>query len=708
MSHQWKLGCLLMVAQLTAYISLASATASFPTYELTSSKKFSSELLADIAASSFVGVDGNFHFITSVASYAAYDDGTSFTKTVTGDDFGELVNTFSSKTPTRKYNSYWNKTGSMCYQLNKRSINPIPSLYQDDHCDIVGVWIDPDSKAWLGIVNDEYQFNPWVFSGEDQNSRIRTGKHTNRVMLAKSSDQGTSWEIVDQILTDRLQPNQTVTEALFPNTTFSYGLSGTRFYIDYIHGYAYALYNSQIREKKSFATIATANHLARAPLQNGLAPSTWRKYYKGRWDQPGIGGIDGTVGDPLGLQLIYVPDSDYIAYEGTGADGKRVKYQATPFARGGNFTFFDGSETEYVVDTTAKVLRLAKTGQLVSTVSYLDPALNRTITIGPGASNLVVNSTDRYGVLASYSPVSNYHIFKDTVTGRLYVPTRTLSEAAFTYNVYSDRYRSVGYDNYVYENDDLGKPDKWVPVGGHPAEVGRHLAYTSVIDTGSLTNQNVGSVTYSIISDLYGSIDTITQVTHNTNQSAYSAYRAPRDASGNAIKSDVEYKISVGTSALDIGSVNRWYLEPVKDTHNPQYISGFYRLRHAVKLNGTTQYLQALGATPALQRKIGATVALGPPQKLYDANGRNGYGSPGGSDQWYILPFGGNINQPLDSSTSQSIVDKAQNTSLFDVSGAKLVNRNSGLVLGVRYGKFELLFNSFAQNEAAKLIVQKN
>ncbi|TQV95400.1 hypothetical protein IF1G_06387 [Cordyceps javanica] len=708
MAHQSKLGGLLKVAQLATYISLACATASFPTYQLASSKKFTTELGADIAASSFVGADGNFHFITSLASYAAYDDGSSFTKTFTGDDFGELANSFSSETPRKNYDSYWNKPGSMCYQLDKRATNPMPSLYQDDHCDIVGVWIDPESKDWLGIVNDEYQFNPWLPTGQDQNSRIHTGRHNNRVMLAKSSDQGTSWEIVDQICTDRLQPNQTVTEALFPNTTFSYGLSGTRLYIDYIHGYAYALYNSQVREKKSFATIATVNHLARAPLRDGLAPSTWRKYYNGRWDQPGIGGIDGTVGDSLGLQLIYIPGSDHVAFEGTGADGKAVKYQATPFARGGNFTFFDGSGTEYSVDTAAKTIRIADTGKPVPVVSYLDAALNRTITIGQGASNVVVNSTDRYGVSASYAPVNNHYIFRDTVTGRLYVPTRTLLEAAFTYNVYSGKYRSVSYDNYVYENDDLGRPDDWVPVGQQPEEVGRHLAYTSVIDTGSLTNQNVGSITYSVISDLHVTIDTITQVPHTANQSSYSVYRAPKDSSGNVIESDVEYKITVGTSALDLGSGNRWYLEPIKDTHNAQYVSGFYRLRHTATSNGTSQYLQVFGDTAAQARKLGATVALGPPQKLYDVNGRNGYGSPGGSDQWYILPFGSNINRPLDSSSSQSDVDKAQRTSLLDVAGAKLVNRNSGLVLGVRNGNFELAFNSFAQNEEFKFNVQKN
>ncbi|KAM3506420.1 hypothetical protein MY11210_007570 [Beauveria gryllotalpidicola] len=714
MSHRSKLGCqrrglLLVVAQLAAYISLAWATASFPTYQLVSSKKFTTDLGADIAASSFVGVDGNFHFMTSVASYAAYDDGTSFTKTATGDDFGQLVSTFGSTTQIKNYDSYWNKPGSMCYQLDRRATNPIPSLYEDDHCDVVGVWIDPDSEAWLGIVNDEYQFDPWgPPAGEDGNSRIRTGKHTNRVMLAKSTDQGASWDIVNQICTDRLQPNQTVTAALFPNSTFSYGLSGTRIYVDYIHGYAYALYNSQIRDKKSFATLATANHLARAPLQNGLAPSTWRKYYNGRWDQPGIGGIDGTVGDALGLQLIYVPESDYIAYEGAGADGKPVKYQSTPFPSGGKFTFSDGSGAVYVVDTAAKTLLLEETSQPVPVVSYLDPALNRTITIGQGASNIVVNSTDRYGVLASFSPTTSHNVFKDTVTGRLYVPTRTLSEAAFAYNVYSGRYRSIGYDNYVYENDDLGKPDNWVPVGGQTAEVQRHLAYTSVIDTGSLTNQNVGSMTYSIISDLYTSIDTITQTPHNANQSSYSVYRAPRDADGTSINSDVEYTISVGKSALDFGSGNKWYMEPVQDPYHAEYNSGFYRLGQKLASNGTTtQYLQVPGGTPALRRKLGARVALGPSQKPYDAQGQNGFGSPGGSDQWYMLPFGGNTNEPLDSSSSQSVVDKAQDTSLLEAAGYKLVNRNSALVLGVENGTFVLAFNSFAQNEAVRMIIKR-
>ena len=693
---------LLIVASLT--LPPASAAESFPTYRLINSSDFSDSLGADIAASSFVGVEGKFHFVTSVASYAQSDDGSSCTMTFTGDDFGQLVSTFSSSTSVNDYDSYWNKTGSYCYQLDKRAINPMPSLYEDDHCDVVGIWIDPVTHAWIGIVNDEYQFNPWGPANETQNARISTGKHNNRIMLATSSDEGSTWSIDNQICTDYFQPNQTITAALFPNSTYSWGLSGARFYVDYIHGYAYALYNRQVRNKSGDATLLQAFTMARAPLANGLAPSTWRKYFNGRWDQPGIGGVDGIVGESLGLQLNYVPEDDYIAYEGTGADGSPVSYRSTPFPSEGSFTFADGSGVTYVAYTANKTIERQDNGQTVSLVSYLDPALGRTITVGQGSSNIVVNSTDKYGVLVSFSPTTAHHVFKDSLTNRLYVQPNTLQETAFTYNVYSGRYRATGYDNYIYENDDLGKPNNWVPVGHQPAEVAQHAAYQSVLDTGSLTNQNVGSMTYAIISDLYTTMDTITQTPHSSSQTSYSVYRPPHDADGNSIASNLRYSISVGGIPLDFGSGSNWYLEPVMDAYNAEYNTGFYRLRSSANVN---EYLQVPGSSPALSRQLGATVALGPAQPLYDAGGNDGYGSPGGSDQWYLLPYGSNINQPIDPSSSQAVVDNAQNTSLLDAAGYKLVNRNSALVLGVHSGKFVLTFNSFAQNRAVALTVKK-
>lgn len=191
----------------------------FPSYPLQTTWNFSRKLTADIAGSAFMGVDGRFHWITSVANYGSTDDGGSYTRTFTDDDFGALTHNYPA-VENVTYDSYWNKPGTFCYQLDKRANNPMPSLYQDDHCDVIGIWTDPATKTWYGVVNDEYQFNPWV-AEQSQNDRIKTGRHNNRVMLASSADEGKTWELIDQICTDEFQPQQTITAELFPNQTYS-------------------------------------------------------------------------------------------------------------------------------------------------------------------------------------------------------------------------------------------------------------------------------------------------------------------------------------------------------------------------------------------------------------------------------------------------------------------------------------------------------
>lgn len=677
---------------LTALASPATA-ALFPTYSLSSTTKFPSSMGADIAGSAFVGVDGQFHFISSAADYEQSDSGGSFVNTYTADDFGVMAN---GNTSHVAYNTYWNRPGSMCYQLDKRSVRPMPSLYQDDHCDVVGVWIDPATETWYGVINDEYQFAPWQ-TNKTQNERIKTGLHNNRVLFASSSDQGVTWQLIDQLLTDGYQPEQTITSQLFPNTTYSWGLSGTRMFMDYVTGYAYVLYNHQVRNKVGDATLAKWFSLARAPLKDGLALDSWRKYYNGKWTEPRIGGKDGLIGEPLGFNVAYDPFTDYLAYEGIGADGKAVKYKSNPLVNG-TFTFSDASGQMYSVNTVSK--SISKNGQTVSTVSYHDPALNRVIALGlNGKAQITINSTDSYGATTVFVPASTKTVFKDTTTGRLYVQPTTINESAFTYNVQARKYRSVGYDNYVYENNDMGKPNNWIPVGEQPASVSAHAAYTSSLDTGSLTNQNVGTRTYSILSDLYSTIDTVTMTPHSVGQTSFSHDAVPNDANGKPLDVTESYEVSIG--GIQLGTSLRF--EPIKDTYATAYNTGFHRVK-----NTSGNYLRVTGTTPAEQRKWGAGTTFGAALPEYNPSGNGGHGSPGSSDQWYILPFGANTPSVIDANSPQDVVTDAQRTSLDDAAGYKLVNRNSGLVLVSKGGQFVLAPNDFAKNNAHKLAIQPN
>lgn len=663
---------------LLAFAAIANAV-QFPTYALSTTTKFPGSMSADIAGSSFMGADGRFHFISSAATYEQSDTGGSFVRTFTADNFGVMAK--AAVTPVT-YNTYWNRPGAMCYQLDKRAVKPMPTLYQDDHCDVIGVWVDPATQTWWGVVNDEFQFAPWQVN-KTQNQRIATGLHNNRVLLSSSKDQGVTWEVVDELLTDEYQPESTITAELFPKTTYSWGLSGTRFYIDYPTGYAYCLYNHQVRNKSGDATLAKWFSLARAPLKDGLELESWRKYYDGKWDQPRKGGKDGLIGESLGFNVAYDPKTDYLAYEGTGADGKQYAFKSTPLVNK-KFTFSDVSGNTYTGDATANTITL--NGQTVGTVSYHDPALNRDFTIGVNAAGkLAITSTDSYGASTPFLPGSVTTVFKDATTNRLYVQPTTINESAFTYNVQGRKYRSVGYDNYVYENDDIGQPNAWVPVGVQPDSVAANAAYLSALDTGSLTNQWVSTRTYSMLSDLRVTFDTMTMTPHSSSQPSFSHDTVPNDAAGQPLASNKQYKVSLGGSQLGAS----WTFEPVKDTYATAYNTGFYRLK-----NAAGQYLQVPGATAADQRKWGAATGLGAALPAFDPAGNNGKGAPGGSDQWYILPY------------SNNSPGAGGSTSLKDSVGYKLVNRNSGLVVVSQDGQFVTVPNEFTKNAAQQLVIQ--
>ena len=684
---------------MVALLPLVVSETLFPTFKLISTKTGPDKLASDIAGSAFTGVDGAFHFITSAADYEQSDSGGSFVNTFTADNFGVMMN--NGPTVKTYANTYWNRPGTYCYQVDKRPNKPMPSLYQDDHCDVVGVWIDPATKGWYGIVNDEYQFEPWKFINLTQNQRIKTGRHNNRVLLAHSADQGATWDLVDQIITDKYQPQQTITPELFPNQTYSWGLSGTRFYVDYTTGYAYALYNHQIRNKVGDATLIKWFGLARSPLVSGLAPNTWRKYAHGRWDQPGIGGTEDPIEEPLGFTVNYDPKTDYIAFEGTGADGKPVAYQSIPVPTNGTFTFADGAGVKYTVDMGASTIKRIDNGQVVGSVTYHDPALDRTIWVGPGVNGILVNTTTNLGYVSSMNPKTAKNVLRERTTQRLYVVPAAMTQVAFSYNVPAGKYRVAGYDSYAHELSDLGNPNTWVTVGKAPDIILKHAAYMTSLDTGSLSNQRVTSRTYAMISDLYVTMDTINVTPHTAGQTSYSKDVVLKDSSGAPLANSSPYHVKIGGTPFCVGgSSDQWSLEPVFDTYLTNYKTGFFRLK-----NSAGEFLRVQpGSSPADERKWGAgittTKAVLPE---YDPAGNGGMGAPGGSDQWYLLPIGGNTPAVLNPDSPAVVVAAAQRTSLDNAMGYKLVSRNSDLVLANVNGVWQIVPNEFAKNAAQKV-----
>lgn len=648
---------------------LGGAAAQIPDFKYQGTVSFPKKMGADIAASLFVDETGAFRFISSLASYAQYDDGTSFTRTFTGNDFGHLSDKWgTAETSMVDYNSYWDKPGSMCYRLDERATNPMPTLYQDDHCDVVGVWIDPATKEWWGAINDEYQFDPWNLAANvTRNARIKTGRHNNRILLTRSADQGVTWEIVDQIVTDIYQPQQTITPELFPNKTYSWGLSGVRLYPDFASGHNYLLYNHQFRTKVGDRTLLQYFSLARAPMASGQPKDSWKKWYGGKWEEPGIGGRDGFVGEPLGFNVAYDPKTDYLAFEGKGADGADVVFQNEIFTAANGFAFRAPNGTEFRVKTSAKPHAITRDGAPVAKVEYVDPSLNRTITATIGVTgDMVFNSTDADGANYGWVPTKGLNVFK-AADGRVYVPPKPLQQAGFSYHAPSGQYLANGYELPVSATRDLGDPLAWRPVGRQTVDMLKNAAYLSVLDTGSLTNQFVTGRTLSLISDLRSTEDRYTAPAGN----AYLPDFFPPDAAGQPL-TEARYDVAIGGTPL-----GTYALEWVKDTYNGAH-TGFFRLK------GAGGYLTTTGS-PAEQRRWGAPLVAGQKSPDFSPQGNNGHGSPYGPDVWFLMPFTG------------------ERTSLDDTAGYKLAHRVSNNVATNGQKGAELQYNQRATNDATKV-----
>ena len=641
-------------------------------------------LLSDIAGSAFLDKDGAFHWTNALTGYED-TPANSWARTFTNTDLGAVSSGYGTSTQKVQADAFYKNPGSLCYQLDKADSHPIPSPQQDDHCDIIGVWVEPGTGTWHALINDEYQFDPWNTKGDDATiaERVSTGLHNDRVLLATSTDEGRSWQYQGPALTSAWDHNGAVDDTSSPGNTYPFGDSGPRLFVDYSTGYFYITYNVKIYQKPAARTVASWTGMARAPISGNMAPGTWQKYYNGSWSQPGVDGIDGNVGDVPGLTVSYDPATDVVAYRGTGADGSRMDYQATTVPSDHEFRVIGDDGTVYTANTMTHRFT-APDGTQLQQISYTDPAT--------GVAVQLVGKDDQFqdgekvvegGIFATQTDPdtgsvrtqkinTGSTIYLDSATHRLYLPFGN-NESAISYDAYSQTYRIVGYDGQVYDTADLADPTSWKDVGTNPD--GSYGGYLTTLDSGSLTNQNVTGSSYLTVSDLTGRVTRVAMTPH-TNQAVFTAGRLPKDTLGDAVNPTTAYDVSIGGVELGPDGGERsgasWRLVPVQ---NPDYAygSGFYRLQNTT--DGS--YLQVGGSTPQAQRAMGAPATDGPKQADPNTSGNGGIGTPGGSDEWYV----------------QAVAPNAQRggaTSLAGSTTYRLVNRSSGLALQFTGGKFRL------------------
>ncbi|MER8185227.1 RICIN domain-containing protein [Kitasatospora sp. NPDC094015] len=237
----------------------------------------------DTPASTFVDKDGTFWFQQSAALYGASDPrywdfftGTDFDTATRSGAVSDAVNPANAN--DRNNDTTWRCNNSPTGMAATYSTGNA-SYSQKNYCDLSGVWVDPDTGDWYGLVHNE--FTPSPFSD---------GIHFDAIDYAVSTDQGRTWTIKDHVLTSPYSTKRG-DSAQFPNQTYSYGDGDQRLFVDTASGYFYVFYGSRIVEKGGNWTDSLA-HVARAPISAKMAPGSWQKWYDGAWSQPGVGGLE--------------------------------------------------------------------------------------------------------------------------------------------------------------------------------------------------------------------------------------------------------------------------------------------------------------------------------------------------------------------------------------------------------------------------------
>ncbi|MFE5218069.1 RICIN domain-containing protein [Streptomyces sp. NPDC056626] len=270
----------------------------------------------DTPATPFTDKDGTFHYQQSAALYGADDP--RVWDFYTGKDFDtagydkKLSEAADPANPAdRNDDTTWRCENSPTGR--EATFAPSGSGYaRKNYCDLSGVWVDPDTGDWYGLVHNEFTPRPF---GD--------GLHYDAIDYAVSTDQGRTWTIEDHVITSPYSTDRGDTAA-FPNQTYSYGDGDQRLFVDTASGYFYVYYGSRIVDKGG-SWKAFYEHVARAPIAGKMAPGSWRKWYDGAWTQPGTGGRESDIvpadtGHPTG----YTPVADEYDPANTGTSAEQI------------------------------------------------------------------------------------------------------------------------------------------------------------------------------------------------------------------------------------------------------------------------------------------------------------------------------------------------------------------------------------------------
>ncbi|MFD4370682.1 ricin-type beta-trefoil lectin domain protein [Streptomyces sp. NPDC058486] len=277
-----------------------ASTAPQPKYLLSAGADVPFHNGSDTPRSVYIDANGKFYSQDALALYESnaprrwdFYSGTDF-DTVTKDPISTAVNPAD---PADRNDDTTKRCDNSPTGLKSTYVSG--SHYtQRNYCDLLGVWVDPDTGWWYGLVHNE--FTPQPFGD---------GLHYDSIDYTVSKDKGKTWNIAGEAITSPFSTKRGDTAA-FPHDTYYYGDGDPRLFVDHPSGYFYVFYASRALNKTGKAIWL--QHVARAPISQKMAPSSWRKWYDGAWSTPGTGGAESNIIPSEGIGSGYTaPAEDY-------------------------------------------------------------------------------------------------------------------------------------------------------------------------------------------------------------------------------------------------------------------------------------------------------------------------------------------------------------------------------------------------------------
>jgi hypothetical protein len=188
---------------------------------------------------------------------------------------------------------------------------------QPNFCDLAGLWIDPDTGNWHGLIHNEFTGQPFGDSS-----------HYDSIDTATSKDGGKTWTIDGHAITSPYSTTRNNVTA-FPQSTYYYGDGDPRLTVDTASGYFYVFYGSRIIDKNG-GWRAFHSHVARAPISGKLASSTWSKWYNGQWTEPGVGGKESNLVPTSVSSTGYTPANKEWSPRNTGYTAAQITAGTCP------------------------------------------------------------------------------------------------------------------------------------------------------------------------------------------------------------------------------------------------------------------------------------------------------------------------------------------------------------------------------------------